>query len=305
MIAKFNQIKNEIIGYMNGRILVIYQKLRTKDFASDKKITINLWGEVVKIPINHRLPLYSFLYKNYSTNLRRMSAYINSKYKNFTAIDVGANIGDSAILIRQGSNASIVCVEGDKKYVEILKSNLSKKKKIKIINAFVGEKASTFKGALSKKDGTGYLDTNHAGVKLKIQTLDKIVNTNIGNKIKLLKIDTDGFDGKVIRGALRIILQNNPIIFFEFHESMYASTGDSTYKVLKYLHGMGYGSFLIYDNFGKLLRGLRIKLTLKRYAFDKMFTYVGENYYDIVAFHDSDLDLYRHSLKSERKYFNK
>jgi hypothetical protein len=266
-----------ILSYINTFLLITYQRLRIKDFNSNKNIIINLWGEVFRIPLNHRLPLYSYLYNNYSTNLRGVSSYIGNKYKRFTAIDVGANVGDSAILIRQGSNSKIVCIEGDRVYVDILKLNLNDKPGIKIYNLFVGEKKSNLNGILNRKEGTGYL--------------------NIGK--------SDGFDGKIIRGSKKIISESKPIIFFEFYESMYASVGDSTYEVIKYLYKMGYKSFLIYDNFGTLLRSLRMKSNVNKHSFNKIFNYEGNSYYDLVAFHNVDLGLYDYSLENEIEFFKK
>lgn len=295
----------KIISYINTVFLIIYLKFRKNGFISNKKIIINLWGEVVEIPINHRLPLYSYLYKNYSKNLLRISRYITHKYINYTAIDVGANIGDSAILIRKGSEADIFCVEGDRKFVKILRSNLKSMSNVKIINTFAGEKTGVFKIALKKDNGTGHLAADRSSRKTIVQPLDNIVKVSGKSKIKLLKIDTDGFDGKVIRGSKNIILKDKPVIFFEFDQKQYGAMGDSTYEVLGYLYRKGYVGFMVYDNFGNLLRGLRLKSFVSESTFNSIFDYKYGDYYDLVAFHRIDYDLYKYSFNSEKNIFKR
>lgn len=271
-------------------------------FSSEKIIKINIWEKDMYIPIFHPLPLYSFLYKNYSTNLGRISSYINHKYARFTAVDVGANIGDSATLIRKYSEADIICVEGDKTYLKVLKINLANISKAKILNTFVGDKNGEVVGELDSDNGTASIDTTKSSAVTKLKTLDSII---VSKKIKLLKIDTDGFEAKVIRGAKDIVLVNKPVIFFEFDRKSYEKTGESDYKTLNNLYKSGYTMFLVYDNFGNLLSEMILKNHISKPNFQNKFNYKKVYYYDIAAFHKSDVDLFKYSLTKERKYFKK
>ena len=79
--------------------------------------------------------------------------------------------------------------------------------------------------------------------------------------------------------------------------------GDSTYDVLKYLYEMNYHTFLVYDNFGKLIRGVKMEHLLSHNAFRKIFNYKNVNYYDLVEFHKTDTELYKYSLIKEMKFF--
>lgn len=202
-----------LISRINTYALVLYQRIRFRDFYSNIKVLINLWGEQIVIPIYHRLPLYTHLYKNYSTNLKRISSYINFKYQKFVAIDVGANIGDSAILIRKGSNANILCIEGDKIFIEFLRKNLKNRTGIKILNTYVGDKNMVLEGKINNSDGTARIELGKDNTKIKIQKIDDLIKTSGKTKIKLLKIDTDGYEGKVIRGSTKIISSYKPVLF--------------------------------------------------------------------------------------------
>lgn len=295
----------KIPSYINTFLLITYQRLRTKDFDSNKNITINLWGEMFRIPINHRLPLYSHLYKNYSTNLRRVSSYIGNKYPKFTAIDVGANIGDSAILIRQGSDAKIICIEGDKNIINILRKNLRGINNIRIFNIFVGDKITTRGSFVVNNYGTGNINFLNGKKSVPIYTLDDSIKKEKDDDIKLLKIDTDGFDERVIKGASRIIMKNKPIMFFEFDEKLYKKAGCSTYETLIYLYKKGYVNFMVYDNFGNFLQGIPMSKIVSKNMFNKVFDYKDKEYYDLVGFNKIDTDLYKHALDNEERYFEK
>lgn len=54
------------------------------------------------------------------TELGRVAARIWRKYPQMVAVDVGANIGDTASIIRSGCPAPIICFEGDRTYEALL-----------------------------------------------------------------------------------------------------------------------------------------------------------------------------------------
>jgi hypothetical protein len=86
---------------------------------------------------------------------------------------------------------------------------------------------------------------------------------------------------------------------------MYEKVGDSTYEVLKYLYEMKYHAILVYDNFGKLIRGVKMERLLSHNAFGAIFNYKDVNYYDLVAFHKKDTELYKYALRKEIEFFRR
>lgn len=288
------------ISHLNTHVLLTYQKFINIDIKNNLILPVFLWGEVIRIPVNHRLLLYSHLYKNYSTNLRRVSSYIGRKYKSFCAIDVGANIGDSAILIRQGSNPSLICIEGDNRYASLLHTNLKSYTKTKILEVFVGERKTSVKASVVTNFGTGTISYNSDAL-LDVDCLDNIIKTK--KSIKLLKIDTDGYEYSIIKGSKKLISSHKPVLFVEFDRNRYKLHGESDFDFITKMYNWGYKYFLIYDNFGKLIQGYHMKKPLQIKDFKKMFNYKKADYYDLVLFTGNDVDLYNLSLKEEREYF--
>lgn len=93
-------------------------------------ITYKLWNYKIKIPFSHNLPVVIISHKNYNTNLPRIAIYVNSKYPDSSIIDIGANVGDTAALLRSFTDYPITCVEGDTKFFDLLKSNTQQMKGI-------------------------------------------------------------------------------------------------------------------------------------------------------------------------------
>jgi|SRR6516162_9585411 hypothetical protein len=76
------------------------------------------------------VPPQSPLYETYRDNPRfnselgRIASSVYAKYPEMVGVDVGANIGDTAAIIRSFCPAPIVCVEGDELLGYVLTENL-------------------------------------------------------------------------------------------------------------------------------------------------------------------------------------
>jgi hypothetical protein len=86
------------------------------------------------------------------------------------------------------------------------------------------------------------MSTTGKGRKCKISTVDEHV---VGNKIKevnFIKIDTSGYDCKVLRGASETIRNNeNLVIMMEYNPSLFYIFGDTNEGLVNYLRIMGLG----------------------------------------------------------------
>src|SRR5690242_20605269 len=60
---------------------------------------------------------------NYMAELGRIAGAVHAKYPDMVAVDVGANIGDTAAIIRSGCPAPIICLDGDQSQARILGIN--------------------------------------------------------------------------------------------------------------------------------------------------------------------------------------
>ena len=108
---------------------------------------------------------------------------------------------------------------------------------------------------------------------------------------KLLKIDTDGFDNKIIRGAATFLRQSKASIFFEYDPFYLAKQNENGPAIFDFLVDLGYDKWVIFDNHGRYL----ITLTKHdKHLFESLHQYYnqeGNVYMDIWVIHESDSQL--------------
>jgi FkbM family methyltransferase len=201
-----------------------------------------------------------------------------------TIIDIGANIGDTVALIRPVTNSRIICIEGDEKYLKLLKINIAKDKNCTVINSFLGEQDELLNTKQVHENGTGRLVEDESS-HIQIRSLDSLILNEIDGQIGLIKVDTDGFDNKIIRGASAIIDKFHPVLFFEYDPYFLEKAGEKGIDIFDFLLSKGYNSFEMYDNLGDLI--CTCKSTDKR-IFEDLHQYFsgkyGKKYMDIAAY---------------------
>ncbi len=77
----------------------------------------------------------------------------------------------------------------------------------------------------------------------KMQTLDAYVKEKGLTRIDLIKLDVDGFEGKVIRGALNTLKEYKPFLIIEIAPAWIAMRGDSVVEIVNQLMEIGYRCF--------------------------------------------------------------
>jgi len=153
--------------------------------------------------------------------------YIRNKAgKNVTLFDVGANIGNYSLLLKDKfPNSSIFSFEPSKKTFEKLKLNIKDKKNILSVNCGLGAKEETrilyynyeLSGlsSLYKRKWDNYDVDLDKEEKVKIITLDKFCRDKNINHIDFLKIDVEGNEFNVLKGA-QDMLSKRRIRFIQF-----------------------------------------------------------------------------------------
>jgi FkbM family methyltransferase len=215
----------------------------------------DLSGTVIQLPLSHDLPFYRKLYPGYSTNIARITQLIQAKYPGSACIDIGANVGDTAVLIRSVSPCPILCIEGEEFFFRLLLRNTAAFEGIECDKSFVGESSGFIQGRLVPERGTARLI---ASDKDATQTptrhlIDILADHPLFAGAKLLKVDTDGFDIRILQANLDFLQDNHPIIFFEYDPhsfGLYASSGLSLFIDLR---SIGYDKVTVYDNYGDYL----------------------------------------------------
>jgi FkbM family methyltransferase len=263
-----------------------------REYKKNKNGIVQVQVGNYKLFADAQHPIESYLaqHKYYAHNLTRIAKHLESKYQQYAIIDVGANIGDTIALFRSaGVNQLIYLIEGEPLYFSLLKKNLEQFDNAKIFETFLGEDDLVQEGAIESDRGTAKVTAN-VNKQISIKKLDSLAAENNFEPVKLLKVDTDGFDFKVLRGSFDYIKKHKPVLFFEYVAIYLKEQGEHGTQTLYSLQQLGYNKAIYYDNYGKML----ISITLDNHLqVEQLFIYMSDKtgafqYYDVCVFHTDD-----------------
>jgi FkbM family methyltransferase len=245
-------------------------------------------------------------YPYYSRNLPRIAKYLEVKYPQYSIIDVGANIGDTIALLRTAQvDQQVYLIEGEPSYFKLMQANLPQFNKAKAYLTFLGEESTLQTGAIVSAEGTARLDKNAPAV-IHIQKLDELALTEQFEEVKLLKIDTDGFDFKILRGSFELLTRFKPVLFFEYDAVYLEEQNEDGLQTLHTLQQLGYHKAVYYDNYGKML----LSTTLDNQPLaEQLYAYMRRRegafpYYDVCVFHQDDEELADEVIRQEMKFYS-
>jgi FkbM family methyltransferase len=273
--------------------------------TGDPHVNFHFADSRIVVPLSHMLPYIVQDFPQYSTNLTRISNSVYEKYPEMIAIDVGANVGDSVALMRKSAYFPILCIEGDEKFFNFLSENGLQFQNVQMLQVYLSDQSEELSAELISKDGTATVNLLKSdNDRIIVKTLSVVCESLIDfSQAKLLKIDTDGFDTRIIRGGQQLILEGNPVIFFEY-DPFFLLKRDSKYlEVFHFLRNLGYSGLLLYDNFGDFLCSAKCSDELFLSEITSYYTgRLSYSYLDICAFHEKDTDLFEKLRCSEQEY---
>lgn len=154
------------------------------------------------------------------TNSNESSSILRAILISDFFIDIGANIGYFSLLARTAKNLQVLSIEPARRNLFWLTKNIKLNRlDIEVISLAIGE----FNGVTEIfGDGQGasreefWADiSNQHGKKVKIRTLDSFGFQHNPQMNFCIKIDVEGFEYEVIKGAAEVLKLRNVCIFFE------------------------------------------------------------------------------------------
>ena len=162
-----------------------------------------------------------------------------------TVVDVGANLGYYSLLASRlvGKSGRVVALEPNSENCRLLLSSLRLHGTENVQLVPVAADTATGWAYYSTHVGSngGLIDDRdllaHPGVVVPTFRLDDIVEGPVG----FLKMDVEGAEGRVVKGATRLIERDRPIITTELKDEMLRRvSGTSVAEYLGYFEGLGY-----------------------------------------------------------------
>lgn len=165
-------------------------------------------------------------------------------------IDVGAGIGDTVLLIEANCPQAVeryLCIEGDPQFHRLCEYNLSHMSNVSSICAMLSAKSESVGALIRNHAGTASAKGNKA---TQATTLDSLFGYSNLVGVDVLKIDVDGFDGKVLAGSRRILSAQQPAVIFEWHPIACIDTDNDPIAHFNILSEHNYNCFVWFDKFG-------------------------------------------------------
>mgnify|MGYP001220282825 CR=1 FL=1 len=161
-------------------------------------------------------------------------------------VDVGANVGYYLLLIEKlaGPTGSVVAIEPSAENLPELKRNVAENGfcNVELREVAVGAGAGTVGFRAGINGGIG--DAASSVYQVPLLTLDEIIGAR---RVDFLKIDVEGYEGRVLAGSRELLRRGRPTVFMEIHPHMLGTYGDTARGVVERLRA-DYESVELYEN---------------------------------------------------------
>ncbi|NOT90683.1 FkbM family methyltransferase [Ferruginibacter sp.] len=280
-----------------------YEIIRTStEYRGDRNKThkVNVGNFILSMPGNNPLVRHYERFPKYNIKLGQLAGIILKKYPDAVMLDVGANVGDTVAVVRSAVNIPIIAVEGDEFTYSFLQKNAPLFEQLEIINQFLGEESKEQSVDMLKEGWNTTIipkESNSGNSKvLNFKTLDDVLTVSKfgrSKKVKLIKVDAEGYDTIILRGALKTIAEFKPVLFFEYNRENMDTIGEMGLPTLFSMANYGYDRIAILDNHNRCV----VHTTLSQKDIIKqLHDYAdGEKglipHYDICIFHSLDSDI--------------
>ena len=183
-----------------------------------------------------------------------------------TAIDIGSNIGNHAIEFAKYFK-KVICYEPNPRAYDLLATNTKHLKNVEVFNWGIGSKEEFLQlqeniNNIGGSSAKYQIDEKNI-VNIEIKPLDNDFESL--KKVMLLKIDVEGMEIDVLRGAEKIITKFYPLICFEQHKTDFLNCFNET-EVIDWLRKKDYKIYAIYEPKRKNIIVRRLKNIMQMIA---------------------------------------
>ena len=209
--------------------------------------------EVMRNGINFKLDLCDtvdhFIFYNYDDDALELF-FEEAKNAN-VILDIGANIGWTALRFAgKNPKATIIAFEPHPLTFQRAQDNFGRNNfsNILCLNIGLGETASTLKIYELTDNNSGMNriileELDRPFKEVKIERLDDVLTSRDIQQVDLIKIDVEGFECFVLKGASNILTSSNAKILMETDDAYLKNNGSSAQWLIDILKRYGYQNF--------------------------------------------------------------
>lgn len=199
-----------------------------------------------------------FLYGTYEDELADIFRRIIRPGDN--VVDIGANIGFFTLLASRlcGAQGRVVSIEASPEIFEVLKHNvqINECANVSLHSCAVGAENGAIQFYLAPKEnlGMGSLRPMHEdGVRKMVVPLRRLDDLEmLPQPIKLIKIDVEGAEPLVLKGACQLLERDRPFIALELTDEFSRQLGTSAQEAVELLKRYGYSLYQTDNGFKEI-----------------------------------------------------
>jgi FkbM family methyltransferase len=298
------QVRNHIKGIIRKRRLgsLVLEKLDQENFFAQRSMIFNISGFEMLMPERHHLK--SIMEKEpLRANLLAQASKTLLQHVEDVYVDVGANIGDTAAVVYANATEvpNSILIEPSDFFFSFLKKNHEVLPNSILMQNFVAHEypIQTLIGTLHHWGGTAkFIESNEFGFEQPIRQID--LAQLINEKVKLVKIDCDGMDFRILKSVIPRLKRNSPAFYYENEITSISQLRDSL-EVIELFEQEGYKYVIVARNCGTLIFGGEIGDNLRdvlqlQFALHAQGMRSAIHYTDILVFHSKQELEYRETL---------
>jgi FkbM family methyltransferase len=198
--------------------------------------------------INYELDLSDFMewFLYFGLQVEPRESLLDLAQEGAIVIDVGANIGEVAMKLaaRAGARGRVFAFEPSPVVCAKLRKNLALNefRNIEVLPLGLGSEPGSFRLATPTESNRGGLRISSSGEEIQVITLDQFMGQKQLTRLDLIKIDVEGFEMHVLRGAKALLERLGPVLFIELNDQNLREQGASAEELLLFLEGLSYGA---------------------------------------------------------------
>jgi FkbM family methyltransferase len=172
-------------------------------------------------------------------------------------LDVGSNVGVYSIQSLEivGTSGNVHAFEIDPRPLRCLE--LSKKRfhydNLHIHSTAVGSAIGKVQLNQDHECGNSQVSLVDGGTQVPMVSLDTWMASNGVDRVNVIKIDVEGFELEVLKGAQEILARNKPSLIIEADDRLLSRTGASVEMLTGYLSSFGYTCTVVNDTWSPTL----------------------------------------------------
>ncbi|HWJ10267.1 MAG TPA: FkbM family methyltransferase [Nocardioides sp.] len=284
------------------RHLIGRARLMIEARLPDRPVERRIRGVRMTLPRRHGLPYFARKGTKYGDNLVQLAELLAAHEDSVNLLDVGANVGDSALLVLDRVEGSVVCLEANPRWLPFLETNVADRPEVAIVPAVLvapgtdtsvplGVRSADVGSSIVVRDADATAGTAE-GDSFPAMTTDALLAEHPQlREVRLIKSDTDGYDVMLVNAYLETFAGSRPLIFFEFdpRPTRLVTPEYEPQKLWAQLTDAGYGSAVVWDNLGNILFSAPTEELAERSAvLDLTVKERGYGFWDVAVAHADD-----------------